>query len=34
LILPSGIAFDEACRLWIADAGSDQLLRFDPNLCQ
>jgi predicted membrane-bound mannosyltransferase/sugar lactone lactonase YvrE len=34
MILPSGIAFDESCRLWISDAGSDRLLRFNPELCQ
>ena len=34
MILPSGIAFDEDCRLWITDAGSDHIMRFDPVLCQ
>lgn len=33
MILPSGIAFDRECRLWITDAGSDRILRFDPGLC-
>ncbi|TFH37129.1 MAG: hypothetical protein E4G99_03270, partial [Anaerolineales bacterium] len=33
MILPSGIAFDQTCRIWIADAGSDRILRFDPGLC-
>jgi DNA-binding beta-propeller fold protein YncE len=34
MILPSGIAFDTECRLWVADAGSDRILRFNPGLCQ
>jgi streptogramin lyase len=34
MVLPSGIAFDGSCRLWISDAGSDRLLRFNPELCQ
>jgi predicted membrane-bound mannosyltransferase/sugar lactone lactonase YvrE len=34
MILPSGITFDAECRIWIADAGSDRILRFDPGLCQ
>lgn len=34
MILPSGIAFDGDCKLWIADAGSDQIYRFNPGLCQ
>lgn len=33
LILPSGIAIDQSCHIWIADAGSDRLLKFDPGLC-
>jgi streptogramin lyase len=34
MILPSGIVIDESCQIWISDAGSDRLLRFDPELCQ
>jgi uncharacterized protein (TIGR03663 family) len=34
MVLPSGIAFDAECRVWIADAGSDRILRFNPSLCQ
>jgi uncharacterized protein (TIGR03663 family) len=34
MILPSGIDFDTECRLWVADAGSDRILRFNPGLCQ
>jgi hypothetical protein len=33
MILPSGLAFDDACHLWVTDAGSDRILRFDPGLC-
>lgn len=31
--LPLGIAFDAQCRLWVADAAENRLLRFDPGLC-
>ncbi len=34
MILPSGIAFDSACRIWVSDAGSDRILRFDTDLCE
>lgn len=34
MILPAGIAFDPDCRLWVSDAGSDRVIRFDPGICQ
>jgi predicted membrane-bound mannosyltransferase/sugar lactone lactonase YvrE len=34
MILPSGLAFDEDCHLWVSDAGSDRVLEFDPGLCR
>jgi DNA-binding beta-propeller fold protein YncE len=32
--LPSGVVFDENCNLWVSDAGSDRLLRFETGFCE
>ena len=32
--LPSGVAFDENCSLWVSDAESDRLLRFETGFCE
>jgi sugar lactone lactonase YvrE len=33
LNLPTGLAFDANCEVWVADAGNNRLMRFDPGLC-
>ena len=31
--LASGVAFDEACKLWVVDSVNNRIMRFDPGLC-
>ena len=33
MTLASGLAFDEQCRVWVSDAGTHQVMRFDPGFC-
>jgi uncharacterized protein (TIGR03663 family) len=33
MVLSSGLAFDDECRLWVSDAGTNQIMRFDPGFC-
>jgi len=32
--LPAGIAFDDACGVWVVDSINHRLMHFDPQLCQ
>lgn len=31
--LPSGIAFDDNCGVWVADSANDRLMYFEPDIC-
>lgn len=32
--LAMGVAFDDACKLWVSDSVNNRIMRFDPGLCQ
>ncbi len=33
MMLPVGIEIDSQCRVWVTDAGLNQVIVFDPGLC-
>lgn len=33
MMLPVGIAIDDQCQVWVADAGLSQVMAFDPGIC-